>query len=114
VKWSPEARLAAARACCARLDGGTLCLYAGEKKAAELRFSDPAFHGDHMNPIAPDESADGAEGVDNFVALNAKGGLEAEGSCGALGSGADCELKSVNIPRGARVEPESLHFTPGA
>lgn len=114
MEWSPEARLASSRAALSLLDGGTLCLYSGDKQVAELQFSDPAFHGDHMNPIAPDESADGGRGVDSFVAKSSSGAVVATGRAGKIGSGSDCELKSENIPHGSRVEIESLHFVPGA
>ena len=116
MKWSPEARLVSSRAALALLDGGTLCTYAGNRKASEHRFSDPACHGDHLNPIAPDESAPGSGGedVDNFVASGKDGTAYAEGTVGKTGTGADCEMKSLRIPRGAKVEIESLHFTPGA
>ena len=113
MKWSPEARLASSQAAFAMLNGGTLCLYVGERQAAELRFSDPALRGDHLSPLAPDESAEGGKGVDSFVAKNAAGDMVAEGTCGAIGSGADCELKFPDIPRGARVEIDSLTFAPG-
>ncbi len=39
MQWGPEARLAACQAAFGLLDGGRLCLYAGERKAAELTAS---------------------------------------------------------------------------
>ena len=112
--WSEVARLAAAKSACHLLDGGTLCLYAGDVPVAELRFSDPAFHGDALGSLAPDESSEGSGTVDSFAAKDRKGQAVATGSVGKLGSGADVEMKLLNIPRGARVEVESLRFVPGA
>jgi hypothetical protein len=115
VNWSETARLAGARAACALLNGGTLCLYAGKTQVAELRFADPAFHGDKLATLAPEESAEGSkDDLDGFAAKAPDGSVVATGTVGRIGSGADAELKALRIPRGARVEIESLHFVPGA
>lgn len=116
MNWSEAARVTASKAALALLNGGTLCLYAGDQQAAELGFADPAFHGDTMAPLAPDESAEGTgqADLDGFVGKSKAGETVCEGTVGKIGSGADCEVKFLRIPSGARVETDAIRFVPGA
>ena len=121
------ARTAAAVAVTARLDGGTLRLYAGPQPAdpdaapgaaaallAECRFADPAFapgRGGAMVAQPLGAARVTATGAPTWFRARSRAGVSVfDGSVGPDGSGADLELSVSALQAGAELVITSLTY----
>lgn len=105
---SPDARAAACAAVCRMLDGGTLALYFGSVRLANLRLPSPAFD------VTPDGVAtlrtmeagtvDANGRAERFDLLAPDGTLVLTGTVGEKGEPGDMRLNSAVVKAGGRLE----------
>lgn len=106
-----------AEAIAPEFDGAVLTLQEGERAVADLSFPVPGIisiengilTGGKLSPAL--EPSGGT--LDNYLIRKLDGTIISTGSIGLPGSGADLEIKSIKIPRGAEVHIDNfVHVIP--